>query len=459
MRLADHSFMSGASITSNKKQLENYRNLLYSSNAYDHDLRQELCGVACVHPNPWVRVSTLNFLAPYHEFEDVLEAILWLTHDPEDFIIFRTAVLCGLHRIIDAVPELMMLVGFPSERLDWKNGKPVGFGHIVVVDAITKILGTEELTLLRSLEQLHAPEKKEVDVPKLEPSNAIPQSYSNSQIDFKASIKIPRGVVTSGLPEGLEALTLQFDWDDVRNHTYSVDVPEFFIDRFPVTCKEYDAFAASDAAFDSAFRHPSEPSNKIRVRNTRLDKRFGSNHPAVGVDWFDAYAYARYVGKRLPTEWEWQRAAQGDDKRVYPWGNSFDDGQCVWIGKISGTPVDTVEEWRQQLRELYLNIDRISKITSPVKDSGNQSPFGVEGMSGNSWEWTASNSLTGQLLEPDVGEKDLVDVTGDWRSFPVIKGGTWSSLPEELSVVFRGRDLLTDRHFENGFRCAATGEN
>jgi formylglycine-generating enzyme required for sulfatase activity len=51
-------------------------------------------------------------------------------------------------------------------------------------------------------------------------------------------------------------------------------------------------------------------------------------------------------------------------------------------------------------------------------------------------------------------DRDALDVIYDYRSYGVIKGGTWSSLPEQTSVTFRGRDLVLDRHFEIGFRCA-----
>jgi formylglycine-generating enzyme required for sulfatase activity len=77
-------------------------------------------------------------------------------------------------------------------------------------------------------------------------------------------------------------------------------------------------------------------------------------------------------------------------------------------------------------------------------------------MAGNCWEWTATNFYARHPLEPDVGDRDSIDVVYDWRSYPVIRGGSWSSLPELTSAAFRGRDLLTDRHFENGFRCAAS---
>ncbi len=268
-------------------------------------------------------------------------------------------------------------------------------------------------------------------------------------------IRIPGGPVPVKVPPAFDRQSLLFDWNELLLREQAIEVDAFWVDTYPVTCQEYDAFAASDAAREHRFCHPAEPPDKLHIRNTLLDRRFRSNHPATGVDWFDAYAYAASVGKRLPTEWEWQRAAQGDDQRAYPWGNTFDSNRCRWFGKVIERSIDTVPEWRDALYQLFLT-ESISPLTVAVKELENISPFGVVGMSGNCWEWTATSSVTGKGLHPQVGDLDLVEVTKDWQSYPTIRGGAWSSLPEMTSVAFRGRDLLTDRHFENGFRCVCS---
>jgi formylglycine-generating enzyme required for sulfatase activity len=175
------------------------------------------------------------------------------------------------------------------------------------------------------------------------------------------------------------------------------------------------------------------------------------------VDWFDAVAYAKFVGKRLPTEAEWQRAAQGDVDRAFPWGNEFTDHCAQWIGRVLGERITDVHTWREALLSQHLlpmNGETGTTLTAAVDQRSGISPFGVRGLSGNAWEWTASNFFSRGMTSPDVGERDLLDIVYDWRSYPVIRGGSWSSLPELTSVAFRGRDLITDRHCENGFRCA-----
>jgi gamma-glutamyl hercynylcysteine S-oxide synthase len=73
-------------------------------------------------------------------------------------------------------------------------------------------------------------------------------------------------------------------------------------------------------------------------------------------------------------------------------------------------------------------------------------------LSGNVWEWPSS-SFAGPPFSPSDCNCDALDIIYGQRLYIVIKGDIWSSLPEQISVAFRGRDLALDRHFEIGFRC------
>lgn len=411
----------------------------------------ELCGVAAMHPDPWVRRTVLGTLSQFVEVneDEVSAAVTWLTHDPEDFVAFEAIRLAGDLRLQSALRDLLLLVGSASDRLRTQAGKPVGIGHAMVLDAIVRIVGTDDTEVLGEIDSGLFDGTHEFPTSFAEPPAPAP-SVAHPQHDDSGMVFVPEGEVRFAIPRGLAASSRVFDWSDVEE-PWSTDGAGFWIDAHQVTVAEYDEFVASDVARSHELCHPSEPPDKLHVRNTLLDLRFQTRHPATGVDWFDAYAFAAWSGKRLPTESEWQRAAQGDDDRAFPGGDAFDPSKVRCHSPALGCGHSTIAAWRSRLLEL--NEDRGVPLTVPVDHAGNVSPFGVCGMVGNAWEWTASNFFSRNALEPEVGTRDALAVVYDWRSYPVIRGGAWSSLPELTSVAFRGRDLLTDRHFENGFRC------
>jgi formylglycine-generating enzyme required for sulfatase activity len=152
-----------------------------------------------------------------------------------------------------------------------------------------------------------------------------------------------------------------------------VELPAFYIDRYEVSQQDYARFIAHmRRTGDHLPCHASEPAGKRQGQHIPL--RWGlpylsdPGYPVVGLDYWDAYAYARWVGKRLPTEEEWEKAARGTDGRLYPWGDEWDPMRCNW-GPQPGqnrtlVPVDSMPEGR--------------------------SPYGCFHMLGNAAEWTES---------------------------------------------------------------------
>jgi formylglycine-generating enzyme required for sulfatase activity len=451
-RLPDPAGLDVAEAPEHRERLRRLRTALHDFEPSAHQVA-EFCGVAALHPDPWVRREMLTALPQWRALgqNELAEAVAWAIHDTDDFVAFAAITLAGELRLRAVLPHLVMIVGRASERLRRQAGKPVGMGHALVLRAITDVAGTSDPDELEKVERTL-----------FEGDHPFPTSYlppdghrdgAAAGTDRADMVRIPAGSVTFGVPPALASEGLTFDWSDVAD-PWVEELETFWIDRFQVSAGDYDRFATSAAARTHAYCHPSEPPDKLHVRNTLLDDRFGPDSPATGVDWFDAYAYAHAHGKRLPSEGEWQRAAQGDDARAFPWGDEFEPKKAQWVGTVLGTDAPGLRSWQEQL--VHMGHDNHHSLTAPVAEGSSASTYGVVGMAGNAWEWSATNFYSRYPLEPEVGDRDSLDVVYDWRSYPVIRGGSWSSLPELTSAAFRGRDLLTDRHFENGFRCAAS---
>ena len=133
------------------------------------------------------------------------------------------------------------------------------------------------------------------------------------------------------------------------------ELPEFWIDKTPVTNAEY-------ARFVTATDHRPPEHWKSKTSPKKI-----ADHPVVRVSWHDAVAYAKWAGKRLPTEEEWEKAARGTDGQEYPWGNQQPTPELCNF---------EMKEWGTTAVGRY----------SPQGDS----PYGCVDMAGNVWEWTTS---------------------------------------------------------------------
>lgn len=423
--------------------VQDWRDLVRSARAGDV---QELCGIAAVHPLPWVRHATSEELyrRELHNGE-VLDLALWLCHDYDDYVAFSALDFLGLKGSREHLRNIYSIIGVASERLFTTAGKPVGIGHAVALRAIQRIVDSHDRAVYEEIERSLFQGFDDTEF-----VNGPSDLLTHSAHSHESMAHVPSGTVRMGTPCSIADSGTVFDWsEEVR----TVDVPGFHLDVNPVTAGEYRAFALSDAASSHEFCHPREPSGKLHLPNTVLDARAGEDHPVTGVDWFDAFAYAAWRGKTLPTEEQWQRAALGASDRAYPWGDDFKEGKAHGYLGLHVEDWDSLLQWREGLLELFDSAP--STTTIRVDAATNFSEFGVRGMSGNVWEWTASSYLGGSF-HPQTTEADALDVVYDQTSYAVIKGGAWTSLPEQLSPAFRGRDLAFDRHFEIGFRCACS---
>ena len=166
------------------------------------------------------------------------------------------------------------------------------------------------------------------------------------------------------------------------------------LDRFPVTVGRYKEFLAAVARDGSGrWDHPAMPAGythepwRERLRVPGYDDPAYDGYPAVAVNWWSAYAFACFEGKRLPTSLEWEAAARSFDGRLFPWGDQVDLSVVNCADSWSDHPLITYEAWREELDRGRLK----DALPGPVDaHPGNVSPFGVREMAGNVWELTAT---------------------------------------------------------------------
>lgn len=218
-------------------------------------------------------------------------------------------------------------------------------------------------------------------------------------------------------------------------------VDSALIDRYPVTNRQfrqfieaggYDLLALWDPEAWPALVEFVDQSGVPGPRYWR-NGRYGTGedeYPVVGVNWFEAAAYSRWVGKRLPSDSEWVKAAGWPvplsdtqvTQRRYPWGDTMDRGRCnVW----GSGPARTVA---------------ITQFSAGV------SVGGVYQLIGNVWEWTNSG------FEENEGVEEPLELSGPMKS---IRGGAFDTYFEHQACCdFRSGEYPLSRKHNIGFRCA-----
>jgi formylglycine-generating enzyme required for sulfatase activity len=263
---------------------------------------------------------------------------------------------------------------------------------------------------------------------------------------------------------------------------HKVIVDAFVIDRYEVSAREFSDFLNKkgnpDDRYFSSDRYSTIealPKEILAGPNAGADmpyylpKSGFESFPANNVSWEGAYAYCREKGMRLPTEAEWEKAARGPDRRLYPWGNDPDSDRARFNQK-----------WQDKGLEVMSPVDSLPEGASV---------YGAFNMAGNVWEWTSDwyryNMIdycnpfyegdmdtvfelappTG-LFEVSMGVKSQQvpprsDPTGiSLGNFKSLRGGSWYDRHGDLVTrsTFRYQLKPEDRYPSVGFRCASSIE-
>ena len=255
-------------------------------------------------------------------------------------------------------------------------------------------------------------------------------------------VRFPGGFVELGTGDRSAAY-------DNERPAHAVRLPPFWIDATPVTSGAYLEFIEaggyrrrewwSEAGWawlqEAGVRAPkywSREGGEWRSRVMDLVRPVDPDRPVCHVCWYEADAYARFAGKRLPTEAEWEAAASWDPAtgtaRAFPWGDEPPTGALA-------------------------NVDQLAFETAPVGTyERNVSPIGCSGMIGDVWEWTASDfaGYPGFRAFP-YAEYSEVFFGSEYK---VLRGGSWATRPGAIRNTFRNWDYPIRRQIFSGFRCA-----
>lgn len=207
---------------------------------------------------------------------------------------------------------------------------------------------------------------------------------------------------------------------------HEVYLDGFKVDRFEVSNVEYLRFVLGTGADWPKFWRENPFPEKAAL------------HPVINVSWYEADAFCRWAGKRLPTEAEWEKAARGVDGRMFPWGNE----PAGWIKSNiahSGSK-------RGFKYPPLANINRYEKGASP---------YGVYQMAGNVSEWV-SDWFSPEYYRHAHDKNPQGPKTGELKVF---RGGSWNEDPEVARSAGRNASPPDRASYLTGFRCAKSGDD
>ena len=248
---------------------------------------------------------------------------------------------------------------------------------------------------------------------------------------------------------------------DHEKPVHTVYVDAFYMDKYEVTNAQFKAFVDANPQWrKDRIPRAYHDGDYLNLWTGNRYPNGKSNYPVVYVSWYAAMAYAQWVGKRLPTEAEWEKAARGGFLvgKKYPWGNIAPNGtQCNFADK------NLSEHWDENWGENWSdeNADDGYYQVAPI---GSYPPnsYGLYDMAGNVWEWCLDEGDAGfyrrsPLRNPLAGEMTLRAVMKNYQTVTtdrVLRGGSWFNDARSLRVANRVGYSPTYTNVLLGFRCA-----
>jgi ergothioneine biosynthesis protein EgtB len=283
---------------------------------------------------------------------------------------------------------------------------------------------TETIAFVLQLQRWHLQKELNLESEQLKIETS---AFSLSLEPTAQMIEIPAGEFEMG-NDSVEAM-------DNERSLHQVYLDTYWIDRYPVTCKQYRVFIEAEGYSNPQWWTTAGwewlKTNSVKEPLYWSNDPTWNHHPVCGVSWYEANAYAKFVGKRLPTEAEWEKAASWDASRkrhcTYPWGDAQPDSSCCNHNNNIGrtTPVNAYPE--------------------------GESAYGCYDLLGNVWEWTSSwfDAYDGFVSYPYQGYSQ----TYFDQQHRVLKGGSWATRPWSLRSSFRNWYYPEIRQILAGFRC------